>query len=386
MPNPLIVGIDPGTTLGYAALDLNGNLRLIGSSKNLKPSDLINILISAGKPVIMGCDVSPAPSYVKEISAKLGTKLIQPKKDMLVREKRELTSKFRDKTSNYHEMDSLAAALFAYKSTIPTLTKVKRFLENKRNRLLFNELAEFRILNEGYNLETAYNILTFKPEEIIPEIRISEKEVYTKDEYLKLNELLKKARKAIEILQHTNNRLKSELRNNDNHKIKHAAKPLQEKELEKEKTIQNLAYNLRLKNIEAEELNKKLNVLKNIMVNIKNKEVIRVFKDLGFEAYKALRQSAMQDEILFVKNPNIMSENTLEIIKDKVRAIIYGQTPSDKNIEALPFTLIDSDNIIFEQFDNIIIADKQSLMQELNRKEAMISIVESYQRSRIKTS
>jgi len=52
----LILGIDPGTTLGYAALDINGNIIEISSSKLLNLNSLISKINNLGTSIIVGCD------------------------------------------------------------------------------------------------------------------------------------------------------------------------------------------------------------------------------------------------------------------------------------------------------------------------------------------
>jgi len=41
----LIVGIDPGTTLGYAAIDFEGNLIRVYSDKNFDLNSLISVRV-----------------------------------------------------------------------------------------------------------------------------------------------------------------------------------------------------------------------------------------------------------------------------------------------------------------------------------------------------
>ena len=88
--NLLIIGVDPGTTLAYAILDINGNLIKLRSSKNLSLSKLIFDTIKYGKIVIVGCDVAKVPGFVQDYAIKVGAKLIYPKEDLSVVEKRRL--------------------------------------------------------------------------------------------------------------------------------------------------------------------------------------------------------------------------------------------------------------------------------------------------------
>ncbi|MFQ5892336.1 MAG: DUF460 domain-containing protein, partial [Candidatus Methanofastidiosia archaeon] len=108
----LIVGIDPGTTLGMAILDLNGNLKSLFSSKNLKRRDVIDKISKFGYPSVISTDVNPPPKMVEKLSKSFDTILHVPDSNLLVSEKNELCREY--KVKNSHERDALSAALKAY--------------------------------------------------------------------------------------------------------------------------------------------------------------------------------------------------------------------------------------------------------------------------------
>ncbi|HZD43509.1 MAG TPA: DUF460 domain-containing protein, partial [Methanomicrobiales archaeon] len=56
-PRYIIVGIDPGTTTAIAALDLDGNLMDLSSSRQMTMSDIIEHLYHIGKPLVVASDV-----------------------------------------------------------------------------------------------------------------------------------------------------------------------------------------------------------------------------------------------------------------------------------------------------------------------------------------
>ena len=63
----LIVGIDPGATVGYAILNLNGKILCINSSKNLTSSKLILKLTQFGRTLVIASDVNPVSNNVKKL-------------------------------------------------------------------------------------------------------------------------------------------------------------------------------------------------------------------------------------------------------------------------------------------------------------------------------
>ncbi len=112
-PRYLIVGIDPGTTTAVAALDLDGNLLHLASSRQMTMSDVIESLYKVGKPLIIATDVQEMPYSVEKIRRAFSAIAFVPKQDVSVDTKVELTAPF--PYANDHERDALSAALDAYR-------------------------------------------------------------------------------------------------------------------------------------------------------------------------------------------------------------------------------------------------------------------------------
>jgi len=112
-PRYLIVGIDPGTTTAVAALDLDGNLLHLASSRQKTMSDVIESLYKVGKPLIIATDVQEMPYSVEKIRRAFSAIAFVPKQDVSVDTKVEMTAPF--PYANDHERDALSAALDAYR-------------------------------------------------------------------------------------------------------------------------------------------------------------------------------------------------------------------------------------------------------------------------------
>jgi len=112
-PRYLIVGIDPGTTTAVAALDLDGNLMHLQSSRQMNMADVIESLYRVGKPLIIASDVQPMPYSVEKIRRAFSAVAYSPRQDTSVGTKMELTAPFN--YENDHERDALSAALDAYR-------------------------------------------------------------------------------------------------------------------------------------------------------------------------------------------------------------------------------------------------------------------------------
>ena len=108
----LIVGVDPGTTTGLAAIDFRGRVVDLFSSKDMGLDKALERLVSLGSVSVIASDVAPAPGFVLRTASKLGAIVYAPPESALVLDKIALTRNHR--TDDAHQRDSLAAALLAF--------------------------------------------------------------------------------------------------------------------------------------------------------------------------------------------------------------------------------------------------------------------------------
>ncbi len=161
----LIVGIDPGTTTAVSLIDLQGDIVDIISSKDMGLSNVIEYIVSHGKPSMIACDVNPIPGFVSKISKTFGVRSFIPEKDLSVNEKIEMARGFN--VSDAHQRDALAAALNAFNKYRNMFTKV--------DSLKLSDEVKHMVL-QGNSIEKAERILTSKDDKEIPEKEIVKKE------------------------------------------------------------------------------------------------------------------------------------------------------------------------------------------------------------------
>ncbi len=109
----IIVGLDPGTTTGIAALNLSGELVDLISSRGLSSSDVIEWIAARGRSLVVATDVFPTPGSVEKVKRAFNAVLYSPGGDIPAEEKIALGKEFGYK--NDHERDALAAAISAFK-------------------------------------------------------------------------------------------------------------------------------------------------------------------------------------------------------------------------------------------------------------------------------
>jgi hypothetical protein len=188
----LIIGIDPGTTTGLAAVTLEGKLRHTGSSRNTGIDDIIRQITTLGRPSLIASDVTPTPDSVMKIASSFGCAVFTLYEPLSVIEKNALTSGY--ETEDLHARDALAAALNAY-------NKYKNKL-NKITALGYADEVKHRVL-QGKSIEKA-----------LREIE-SEKRPHIKEVKLKTDAHPRHPRDTITSLLKQNNQLREEVKLKD---------------------------------------------------------------------------------------------------------------------------------------------------------------------------
>ncbi len=159
----IILGIDPGTTTGLAALDLNGGIVYLDSSKDKGRDHLVKTILELGWPVIIGADLKTVPKQVEKIATLLGCEVEHPKENLRVRDKKKIIEEhFKNqeipKIHNSHEEDALFAAIFAYLKKRRLIKKIRVYVEKNRlgrdKERYFNQLS-WRILKYKESIFTA---------------------------------------------------------------------------------------------------------------------------------------------------------------------------------------------------------------------------------------
>ncbi|MET1159949.1 MAG: DUF460 domain-containing protein [Thermoprotei archaeon] len=115
----LILGVDPGVSIGIAVLDLNGIPLLVHSSKNIDRSDIVEMLIQFGEVVVVATDTAHPPELVRKLASSLNAVLYTPGQDLTTEEKQSIVNKLKERypwleVQDAHERDALAAAYKAY--------------------------------------------------------------------------------------------------------------------------------------------------------------------------------------------------------------------------------------------------------------------------------
>jgi len=409
----VIVGLDPGITVGIAALDLNGQVLTTYSERNMAISDVIKFISEIGHPIIISTDVNPAPGLVEKIARSFKALLFVPRESLKVEEKNELLRNLGVTVEDDHQRDALTAAYKAYLRLKPKLDHIDAKLKELEIGGKGEEIKALVV--QGYNLGEA--ILKVKEKEKPKEeIRAAEEKEASLDlgPYL---EKIKELEKTIEFLEKENQELRAMIEEQrkiiENLETKIATydekireKILRTKEIEaKEKRIVYLEKELREAKSIIEKLSKDLVLTKRMhLLELKGSAVpIKVIENLTWKELEELERSTSikRDDVLYILNPAGAGRSIGEHISEKrVKAIISAKPLPNVIYEVLKenkIPVLYEGEIEVKRVDEFAIVDRKELEKAIEEKlnqwkeeekqkevQEFLRLVEEYKLERIK--
>jgi len=366
MKKLLIAGIDPGTTLGYALLDLKGNAVKIKSSKQLDMSSLILEMIKEGKVVVIGTDRKKAPRFVDKLSSKIGARLIKPEEDLSVEQKRELTKG--EEFGNEHEKDALASAIYAFKRIRSLLIKVDFYLKEHDKENIKNEVEEIVLKDYKVNISEAIAMVE-QPEKQEEKKKKRIKTGRTKEEeyYEEEKEKLKDVREVERRLE----MLKADMAKIVRKKMKKVIKI-------KDRKIDMLIRKIREQEEKLKEMEKNLEKMIGLMKKAEENIILRKIKNLSSEEIEKYDLG----KIIYVEDPNIFSEKSTGKIRENVEIIISKKEMSNKVREKFKVIFINANKLNAYEENGIILINKEKLEKEKKKVDILKKVIDEYRETR----
>ncbi len=378
----LIVGIDPGMTTAYALLDVSGDFILSRSAKELDIKQLLSEIHAQGKVIAVGTDKAKAPHLVSEFSAKTGSKAFFPREDLRVLEKKDATSSFN--VHDAHEMDALAAALYAYHELKPLLLKVERFCEAENKRYLKEKIIEM-VIKKGMSIrESALELERPKPmrteqEVIVQDNALSQKTIEKRDITIRdLEHQLDIIRQHAGMLQDKIKRM---------HQPTLIVKKDNSPEMrKKQEQISQLRALTNKKEQDKAKWMSKAQQLEQFLGKATTHYVLKKLNNLGSEEFRRKQfLGIVKEDILLVNDPNSMSMATIDVLRKTVSVIAHKMPISERVRTMLPFIFIDANRLQIKENENFAIVPKKQLDDLKSAKRQLRSIVEDYQKERCYT-
>jgi len=339
-----IVGIDPGTTVGIAILDLDGNPVDVFSAKNYSLSDAVARIIARGRPLIVASDVAPTPAMVKKIGSLIASHVPELEESLSTEEKLALTKGEGFAYRNAHERDALAASLHAFKQYKAKFAQIQ-----KKTPADVDEAEVKALVVKGVSISAAINrLLTAREEKRRRRDKRSagtkarEERLGESKAVLRLRLLLKGKDERIALLEERTTALKDLLteRERDIRRLKRkldAERSEQRRELKKSELIhardveiEQLRAEVAARTRETEELQRFIERLSGKR-EVKGGKRIKVIPSFTHDAIQVFdrKYGIARGDIVLFEDGSGGGPSTAELVATKgVSAVIYGKALS----------------------------------------------------------
>lgn len=353
-----IIGLDPGTTLGYAILDLNGNVLRIGSTRDT--SSTIREIIQHGRPVVVSTDVCPVPRLVAKFATITGARMVVPKRNLKTETKKFLTQDYR---LNSHERDALSAAFFAYRRIARLMARVDSHLLRADKTHLADDVKEV-VISSSLSISDAVSLLERKD--------AVKKTGKRKRQDISIIEPERKVLSSrIEELEAMINGLKT-----DKERLLALMDEIVERRVQNR--LKNSNKNMQFLRCHVEELR--------IMAENLEKENCFLFELLMDRRYAPVKKAAnlirpVSEEIMVVENPNIYTEEGID--GTCAKTLICIERPSKKVAGRLHAHFINLKDIDFKTYKDCYFVNMESLKEESVKADMIKRIVLEYKKERL---
>jgi hypothetical protein len=382
----IILGIDPGLTVGLAAVDLDGNLLEVFSARDFSLSDVLNHTAKYSDVAVVASDVTPAPKLVEKVASSLDAVVFTPSHRLSVEEKLSLIDErfSREVYSNSHERDAMAAAFKAWNSYRNKLVHVERRLEEMN--LTSIKTSVRRLVLKGMSLDKAVKMLT---EDIKEPIEKEVREVIP-DEH---RSVIKTLREEISLLKSERDSILRELEEYKS-RIKSLEKRLREvrrgeyRKLKKDRELRLRDREIEHLKSELLESRKSRKKLEGIIERLKRARLIElsdrliVAKVLGNftrEAVLSLKRGFKEGEVVYIVDAGgggkVAGE---ELVKLKPAAVIADRDKMShlavESLRGLP--IVKPEKLMIKMLGELALIEKDVLWTEIEKERERIAAEE----------
>ncbi len=405
----IIVGIDPGTTTAIAVLTLDGELRMLLSSRTISIPDVIEKIAEEGRPLIIASDVFPTPNTVEKIRRAFNAVLGTPEDIITTEDKIEFAKTY--EYSNAHERDAIAAAVSVYRKNRNKFEQIKRKIPQGVDA----DEAIAQVVR-GKSVDAVISVLT-KKEEKVPAVETARER--GDEEASRQRESIRKYEEIIREVKGYQEELKRELELKDD-KIRELEKQIIRqrdriyKELKREKELMisdKEIYSLRSRISESGKriasLNERIHKLKNVRRLEMSGKLLPVKIIQAFTKDSILRTREQfgikKDDILLIKDASGGGTMTAKMISEfGIRAVIIINEMSHAAEDEMfrlnvPVLTAKDVRIKFDSAEEIAVIDPEDIRKALNewnrkaqerrkaeKEEWLESLVDEYRSERRK--
>ncbi|MDK2464560.1 MAG: DUF460 domain-containing protein [Candidatus Korarchaeota archaeon] len=349
-PRPIMVGIDPGMSIGIAVMDLYGRILGLETLRRASRSEAIETLAQYGRPVLITTDVSPPPKNVVKIAQAFGARLVALNEHMKIEDKIKIVREFEERqgisVGSSHERDALAPLIKVYQRMRTLFEKAEGHLREMGGSLgLVDRTRLYELLTRGASIVEAIEGSRIRSEgkdgreEQIETLKAKQREIIelrrilrSKTEKIRsLEEELEYYRRKVRELEKEITKLMEEL-----DKIRHQRK----RELERDRLVSQLRE--RIRELEAD-VGRKDAMIDSLRAELRSlrRDVAR--SDLGpgwvpIKAVENLSRSTLEEaivrgvlsegDVVLVGDASTAGPRSVRLLKDAgVWAIVHSGSP-----------------------------------------------------------
>lgn len=390
----LILGYDPGLTVGLAFLNLEGEIKDLISTKYTGIEELRNLIIKIGKPIIISTDKAEVPWMVSKLASSFGAIIFKPDKDLEIKEKKKISQNFLknkgiEKLSlDAHKRDSLASAIVAYNKFYPIYKTIKEEINRQgldlNPDIVFEKVVKYnKNIKEAIEEEITNKLKTI--EEIKPKLKPTEEKSLEIDVKNKIKMLENDVDFLLRQLHNREEEIKRYKKEIEKIKEESYLKIKQNREIlvlkEQIRNLYNEIKKLELERDYYKEFSRE--ILNKIKEAIDNKLIILELND---ELEDIVNKTNIKNIVLIKKCVKIDEKIINFLLKNKVKCILYLEDFNNKikqNLEKQDVIVLPVNEIEHYKAENIYFFNKNSLELKIKEKEIEISKIRERARNEL---
>jgi len=370
-PRPIMVGIDPGMSIGIAVMDLYGRILGLETMRRASRSEVIETLAQYGRPVLITTDVSPPPKNVVKIAQAFGARLMALSEHMKIEDKIRIVREFEERqgisVSTSHERDALAPLIKVYQRMKVLFEKAEGHLREMEGGVgLVDRTRLYELLTRGASIVEAIEGARIwereeaEQEEHVESLKAKQREIielrrvlrFKVEKIRSLEEELDYYRGRVEELEREVTRLMEEL-----DRIKRRKK----RELERDRLVSHLRERICLLEAEVRRRDAVIDSLRAELRSLREE----VTEELGpgwvpIKAVESLSRSALEEalaggaiaegDVVLVGDASSAGPRSVKLLKDAgVWAVIYMGSPPPPEV----LSSMEEEGITVENADSV---------------------------------
>jgi len=385
---PIIIGVDPGTTVGLCVLDFKGSIQKIFSKKNISQSKIIEEILKEGRPIIIATDKKKIPEYILDLGSSLRCRIYAPQHDLKSDEKSNIVLEWglREKVKDDHQKDACASALFAYKRFRESIERIRK--EIKREELPASVFHNVFVDNKNIKQAIMDEKVMKQPSKT--KERKRRRKIKTDSA---LEKKYRSIRNQIEVLEKKNSLLQDKIQSlssrdkNKLQKIKEEVRKVVRNNDAERKLLRILLENIRRNN---SELKRRLKERKDDLKRLSGLAIDASLECCWYceqlKQKELKRMNLEKNNQIIVKEINPIKKSIVKEMAEKETRILYfkGNRKEIVKLRQQGINILNIKGLRLTIFKNLAFFKSKAMEKIIKSKSMMENIIEEYRNKRLK--